>query len=66
MLVVAPSYTGSAADPEEIAALRSVPGLVSDSVRSQPFLDQQRLFDSPYGETATTGRAISSARFRTS
>ena len=50
VLVVAPSYTGSAGDPEEIAALRSVPGLVSDSVRSQPFLDQQRLFDSPYGK----------------
>ena len=50
VLVVAPSYTGSAGDPEEIAALRSAPGLVSDGLRSQPFLDQQRLFDSPYGK----------------
>jgi FAD/FMN-containing dehydrogenase len=50
VLVVAPSYTGSGGDPEELAALRALPGLVSDDVRARTFLDQQRVFDSPYGE----------------
>ena len=49
-LVVSVCYTGSAADPEELTALRSSPGLVDDGVRAQSFLDQQRVFDSPYGE----------------
>jgi FAD/FMN-containing dehydrogenase len=49
-LVVAPCYTGSGADPEELRALRSAPGLVDDAVRAQSFLDQQLVFDSPYGE----------------
>jgi len=49
-LVVAPCYTGSDADPEELRALRAAPGLVDDSVRSHSFLDQQRVFDPPYGE----------------
>ena len=49
-LVVAPCYTGSEADPEELRALRSAPGLVGDGVRSHSFLDQQRVFDPPYGE----------------
>jgi FAD/FMN-containing dehydrogenase len=48
-LVVAPCYTGSDEDPEEIRALRAAPGLVSDTVRSQTFLDQQRVFDPGYG-----------------
>ncbi len=48
-LTVAPCYTGSAEDPEEHRALRSAPGLVSDRVRSQGFLDQQRVFDPGYG-----------------
>jgi FAD/FMN-containing dehydrogenase len=47
---VAPSYTGSSADPEELWALRSVPGLADDGVRAHTFMDQQRVFDSPYGE----------------
>jgi FAD/FMN-containing dehydrogenase len=47
---VAPSYTGSSADPEELRALRSVPGLADDGVRAHTFMDQQRVFDSPYGE----------------
>jgi FAD/FMN-containing dehydrogenase len=47
---VTPSYTGSSADPEELHALRSVPGLVDDGVRDHTFMDQQRVFDSPYGE----------------
>jgi FAD/FMN-containing dehydrogenase len=50
VLVVAPCYTGSDADAEELRALRSAPGLVDDDVRALTFLDQQRVFDSPYGE----------------
>lgn len=49
-LVVAPCYTGSHADPGELRSLRSAPGLVDDGVRSHTFGDQQRVFDSPYGE----------------
>jgi FAD/FMN-containing dehydrogenase len=49
-LVVAPCYTGSDSDSLELSTLRSVPGLVDDSVRQQTFLHQQRVFDSPYGE----------------
>jgi FAD/FMN-containing dehydrogenase len=49
-LVVVPSYTGSDADPEDLRALRSAPGLLEDGVRAHSFLDQQRLLDSPYGE----------------
>jgi FAD/FMN-containing dehydrogenase len=49
-LVVAPCYTGADADPQELRALRSAPGLVDDGVRAHTFMDQQRVFDSPYGE----------------
>jgi len=49
-LVVAPCYTGSDSDPEGLRALRSAPGLVRDGVLLQTFLEQQRVFDSPYGE----------------
>jgi FAD/FMN-containing dehydrogenase len=49
-LAVVPCYTGSQADPQELRALRSAPGLIADGVRSQTFLDQQRIFDSPFGE----------------
>jgi FAD/FMN-containing dehydrogenase len=49
-LVVAPCYTGPDADPEELRSLRSAPGLVDDGVRARTFIDQQRVFDSPYGE----------------
>jgi FAD/FMN-containing dehydrogenase len=48
-LVVAPCYTGSAADPVELRELRSAPGLVDDGVRAHTFIDQQRVFDSAYG-----------------
>jgi FAD/FMN-containing dehydrogenase len=50
VLVVAPCYTGSDPDPQELRTLRSAPGLVDDGVRAQSFLDQQLVFDSPYGE----------------
>jgi FAD/FMN-containing dehydrogenase len=50
VLWVAPCYTGSNGDPEALRALRSAPGLREDAVRTHTFADQQRLFDSPYGE----------------
>jgi FAD/FMN-containing dehydrogenase len=49
-LIVVPCYTGSAADPEELHLLRTAPGLVSDDIRAQTFLEQQLVVDSPYGE----------------
>jgi FAD/FMN-containing dehydrogenase len=49
-LVVAPCYTGSAADPAEMRALRAAPELVRDTVGAHSFLDQQRVFGSTYGE----------------
>jgi FAD/FMN-containing dehydrogenase len=49
-LVVAPCYTGSAADPDHLAQLRAGPGLVDDAVRPHAFLQQQLVFDSAYGE----------------
>ncbi len=51
VLWVAPCYTGSGGDPEALRALRSAPGLVEDAVRAHTFADQQRLFDSPFGES---------------
>ena len=48
-LVLVPCYTGADEDPEELRALRAAPGLVNDGVRSQAFLDQQRVFDPGYG-----------------
>ncbi len=50
VLVLAPCYTGSDLDSEDVRELRSVPGLVADGVRAHRFLDQQRVFDSPYGQ----------------
>jgi FAD/FMN-containing dehydrogenase len=49
-LMIAPCYTGSDADPSALGVLRSIPGLVSDNIRARTFLDQQLVFDSPYGE----------------
>jgi FAD/FMN-containing dehydrogenase len=46
---VAPCYTGSKAEPDGLRPLRSAPGLVEDGLREHGFLDQQRVFDSPYG-----------------
>ena len=50
VLEIFPCYTGSDEDPEELQALRSAPGLVEDGLRKYPFLDQQRVIDSTYGE----------------
>lgn len=47
-LVVAPCATGPAGE-RALEALRAAPGLVGDGVRARPFLEQQLLFDSPYG-----------------
>jgi FAD/FMN-containing dehydrogenase len=49
-LVVSPCYTGSDGDPAELRALRTAPGLVEDTVRPLSFLEQQLVFDAPYGE----------------
>jgi FAD/FMN-containing dehydrogenase len=48
-LAVVPCYTGAWDDPEVLRPLRTLPGLVNDSVRRQGFLDQQRIFDPGYG-----------------
>jgi FAD/FMN-containing dehydrogenase len=50
ILEIVPCYTGSNKDPEELRMLRAAPGLVEDSVRTQTFLEQQRVIDSTYGE----------------
>jgi FAD/FMN-containing dehydrogenase len=50
IFTVLPCATGTAADAA-LATLRATPGLVTDDVRAHPFLEQQRLFDPPYGET---------------
>jgi FAD/FMN-containing dehydrogenase len=49
-LVVAPCYTGADEDPSWLRELRAVPGFVADGLGPRSFLDQQRMFDSPYGE----------------
>ncbi len=49
-LIVAPCYTGADAEPDELCALRSAPGLVDDGVRAHTFLDQQLVYESAYGE----------------
>jgi FAD/FMN-containing dehydrogenase len=49
-LVIAPCYTGSHRDPEELRTLRSAPGLIDEALRAHTFVEQQRVFDSPFGE----------------
>ena len=49
-VLVAPCSTGSDGALAELDVLRSAPGLVMDGVRQQTFLEQQLVFDSPYGE----------------
>jgi FAD/FMN-containing dehydrogenase len=50
VLIIAPCYTGPDADPGEVRTLSSGAGLVADGVLAHSFLDQQHVFDSPYGE----------------
>jgi FAD/FMN-containing dehydrogenase len=50
ILEVFPCYTGPDGEPEELGGLRSTPGQIEDDVRDREFLDQQRIFDPPYGE----------------
>jgi FAD/FMN-containing dehydrogenase len=50
VLEIDPCYTGPDADPEVLRTLRSAPGLIQDEVRKLPFLDQQRVIDTAYGE----------------
>jgi FAD/FMN-containing dehydrogenase len=50
VLVVAPCYTGADEDPSWLRELRALAGVVADDVSPRSFLDQQRMFDSPYGE----------------
>jgi FAD/FMN-containing dehydrogenase len=47
---VYPSYTGADSRAPELDALRAAPGLAEDTLGRWSFLEQQRLFDSPYGE----------------
>jgi FAD/FMN-containing dehydrogenase len=49
-VVIAPCYTGSAANAEDLRELRSPPGLVGDGVGEHAFLGQQHVFNPPYGE----------------
>jgi FAD/FMN-containing dehydrogenase len=49
-LEIVPCYTGPDANPEELQALRSAPGLIEDSVHAHTFLEQQRVIDTAYGE----------------
>ena len=48
-LTVAPCYTGPAADPTHLRALRTASGLTGDTVRAQSFLAQQQVFSPGYG-----------------
>jgi FAD/FMN-containing dehydrogenase len=50
VLEIDPCYTGSELDPEALRILRSAPGLIQDEVRKLPFLEQQRVIDTAYGE----------------
>ena len=65
-LEIFPCYTGSDADPEELRMLRSAPGLVEDSVRTQTFLEQQRLINSAMARIGITGKVTLYANSRMS
>jgi len=49
-LVVVPCSTSSANDRAELRLLRSEVGLVGDGVQPRTYLEQQLVFDSPYGQ----------------
>jgi FAD/FMN-containing dehydrogenase len=50
VLEIFPCYTGPDEAPEELQILRLAPGLIEDDLRKHPFLDQQRVIDTAYGE----------------
>jgi FAD/FMN-containing dehydrogenase len=50
VLEILPCYTGPKENPEELRALRSVPGLVEDNLHRHAFLDQQRVVNVSYGD----------------
>ena len=50
VLEIDPCYTGSDSDPEVLRILRSAPGLIQDEMRTLPFLEEQRVIDTAYGE----------------
>jgi FAD/FMN-containing dehydrogenase len=49
-LQIIPCWRASDREPSGIEALRSAPGLTDDGLGERSFLDQQLLFDPPYGE----------------
>jgi FAD/FMN-containing dehydrogenase len=49
-LQVIPCWRASEPEPSGIAALRSAPGLTDNGLSERSFLDQQLVFDPPYGE----------------
>ncbi len=49
VLVLAPCVVGHDARYDALDALRELPGIVDDGLRAHSFLDQQLVFDSPYG-----------------
>lgn len=51
VLTVLPCYTGSADEASELRDLCSGPGVIDDGVRRHSFLEQQLVFDAPYGES---------------
>jgi FAD/FMN-containing dehydrogenase len=50
VLEIDPCYTGADDDAQALQTLRSGPGLIEDALRRHPFLDQQRVIDTAYGE----------------
>jgi FAD/FMN-containing dehydrogenase len=53
VLIVSPSYTGAEDEPSGLRALRAAPGLVGDGVVRHGFIQQQHVFNPPYGEERT-------------
>ena len=49
-VLLLPCYTGTRSEPEGIRRLRGGPGLVEDGLGTRPFLEQQELLDSAYGQ----------------
>ena len=65
-LVIAPCYTGSDVEPEELRALQSSPGLLDDGVRSTRSSTSSASSTPRTASTVTTGRGTSCTSSRTS